>query len=84
MLTFLGTKAIIIAKSESCDYPGISDSVNSILFLGTPHQGSTTAKYGEVLAQIANLFVIGTRTFRSRSIHLSLTPLMLSTLRAFL
>jgi hypothetical protein len=34
------------------------------LFLGTPHQGSPTARYGKILAQIANSFVVGTQISR--------------------
>jgi hypothetical protein len=64
-INFVWTKALIIAKNESGNYPGIADSVKAILFLGTPHQGSTTARYGEVLAQIANVFVVATQTSRA-------------------
>jgi hypothetical protein len=64
-INFIWTKALIIAKNESGNYPGIADYVRAILFLGTPHRGSTTARYGEVLAQIANVFVVATQTSRA-------------------
>jgi hypothetical protein len=32
--------------------------------LGTPHQGSPTARYGKILAQIANSFAIGSQISR--------------------
>ena len=40
-------------------YPSLSTSVSGILFLGTPHRGSSTASYANVLSQIANTVIIG-------------------------
>jgi len=57
-------QGLIIAKNESDHFPGIGDAVSGILFLGTPHQGSPSATYANILAQITNIFVVGTQVSR--------------------
>ncbi|KAI9748141.1 MAG: hypothetical protein M4579_007306, partial [Chaenotheca gracillima] len=57
-------QALIIARNESVLYPHLSASVSSVLFLGTPHQGSPSATYASILSQIANVFVIGSQMSR--------------------
>jgi hypothetical protein len=54
----------VIANNESDLYPGFKTSVSGVLFLGTPHQGSPSAKYASILSQIANVFVIGSQMSR--------------------
>jgi hypothetical protein len=56
--------AITIAKNESNHYPGIGKAVAAVLFLGTPHHGSASARYATVLARIVNALVIGTQVSR--------------------
>jgi hypothetical protein len=56
--------AVTIAKNESDHYPGIGKAVTAILFLGTPHQGSASARYATVLARTANALVTGMQVSR--------------------
>jgi hypothetical protein len=57
--------AITIAQNESDLYPGIGKAVTGILFLGTPHQGSSAASYASILARTASALVITSQLFRS-------------------
>jgi ankyrin repeat domain-containing protein 50 len=41
------------------DYANIRDSVIGILFLGTPHRGSSTTQFPQVLANITNAALAG-------------------------
>ena len=56
--------AVIIARNEPQNYPGIGKAVRAILFLGTPHQGSTSAEYATILARTANVLVIRSQVSR--------------------
>jgi hypothetical protein len=38
--------------------------VAAVLFLGTPHQGSSYARYANIMAETANFLAIGTQTSR--------------------
>jgi hypothetical protein len=60
-LTF--DKALVTALIDAEDYANIRDSVIGILFLGTPHQGSSTTQLPQVLANIANAALTGTARF---------------------
>ncbi|KAN0101984.1 Ankyrin repeat-containing domain protein [Hyaloscypha variabilis] len=64
-------KALIIAKIEDRRFEDILMSVKSIMFLATPHRGSSETQYPGMLASIANLAMNqsgATRLFgRSRS-----------------
>lgn len=53
-----------MARNEPQNYPGISTYLTAILFLGTPHQGSSTARYAAILAQTANVAIIGSQASR--------------------
>jgi hypothetical protein len=57
-------QAVTIARNELDHYPGIGKAVTAILFLGTPHQGSPSARYANILAQMANVFVVGSQSSR--------------------
>ncbi|KAF7507674.1 hypothetical protein GJ744_010227 [Endocarpon pusillum] len=57
-------QALIIANNESTNYPGIKSSVSAILFLGTPHKGSPSAEYADILFKIANVIIIGSQMSR--------------------
>ena len=45
-------------------YPNIMRSISAILFLGTPHQGSSSAGYASILSKIVDVFVIGSQASR--------------------
>lgn len=60
-LTF--DEALVIALIDAEDYTNIRDSVIGILFLGTPHRGSSTTQLPQVLANIANAALTGTARF---------------------
>jgi len=45
------------------DYANIRDSVIGILFLGTPHRGSSTTQFPQVLANITNAALAGAARF---------------------
>jgi hypothetical protein len=58
-----GKQALIIAKTEDGLFDPIRKSVTGILFLGTPHRGSSEANLPIVLTNIANLAPSGTSLF---------------------
>ena len=58
MLTF--NEALVTAVIDAEDYANIRDSVVGILFLGTPHRGSSTTQLPQVLANIVNATLTGT------------------------
>ena len=60
-LTF--DEALVTALIDAEDYANIRDSVIGILFLGTPHRGSSTTQLPQVLANIANATLTGTARF---------------------
>jgi len=53
-----------MAHNEPENYPNIPKSLTAILFLGTPHQGSSNARYASVLARTANIALIGSQASR--------------------
>ncbi len=55
---------MILARNESGLYPEFSTSVSGVLFLGTPHQGSSAATYASIFLQIANAFLTGSQVSR--------------------
>ena len=60
-LTF--DEALVTAVIDAEDYANIRDSVVGILFLATPHRGSSTTQLPQVLANIANTALTGTTRF---------------------
>ena len=62
------SQAIITSHKEAKLHPDIFDRVSGILFLACPHQGSSAADYGKVLARIANAALISTQLSRIRGI----------------
>jgi hypothetical protein len=60
-LTF--DEALVTALIDAEDYANIRDSVIGILFLSTPHRGSSTTQLPQVLANIANATLTGTARF---------------------
>ena len=63
-LTF--NEALVTALIDAEDYANIRDSVIGILFLGTPHRGSSTIQLPQVLANVANTALTGTARFRGQ------------------
>jgi len=55
-------KALIRATLASRRFGSIRESTRGIIFLGTPHNGSSSAKYGEILAGIARALGRGSDT----------------------
>ena len=53
-----------MAREDPQSYPGIGEAITAVLFLGTPHQGSSSATYGKVLGQTLNTLVIGSQASR--------------------
>lgn len=66
MIVSLLTKiqAVTIARNEPDHYPNIGKAIAGILFLGTPHQGSPSARYARILARMANVLLTGTQSSR--------------------
>ncbi|PMD49359.1 uncharacterized protein K444DRAFT_549306 [Hyaloscypha bicolor E] len=56
-------KALVIAKIEDELFDPIRKSVAGILFLGTPHRGSSETQFPMILTSIANLALRGTSRF---------------------
>ena len=50
-----GFKAFVLAHAYNDRYPGISDAIQAVLFLATPHGGSRSANIGSLLARVATL-----------------------------
>lgn len=57
-------QALLIARNESALYPDIIGSVSAILFLATPHRGSTYASYATILSRIAEAITTGSQVSR--------------------
>ena len=57
-------QAFLIATNERDMFEEIKDAVAGILFLGTPHNGSSTAAYADMLGNIVNIFIIGGQASR--------------------
>src|SRR3569833_969167 len=55
-------KALIRATLASRRFGSIRETTRGIIFLGTPHNGSSSAKYGEILAGIARALERGSDT----------------------
>ena len=48
-----------MAKLHDEDYPNLLRSVAGILFLGTPHRGSSTQSKASIIARVASTFGLG-------------------------
>jgi hypothetical protein len=56
-------QALVTALIDAEDYANIRESVIGILFLGTPHRGSSTTQFPQVLANITNVVLAGAARF---------------------
>jgi hypothetical protein len=45
-------KAIVQAKNDDINYGNLYKAIRSVVFMGTPHQGSDTARMGEIAANM--------------------------------
>lgn len=57
-------QAMLLAHNEARLYPHMFDAVAAILFLATPHQGSSVADSVKIMTRIINAAFIGTQTSR--------------------
>lgn len=48
------TKALVLAHEDDTVYRTLLDSVSGIVFMGTPHRGSSIANLGSVVGRIVN------------------------------
>ena len=61
-LRYLSRKALIKATLAHRRFGAIRSNTRGIVFLGTPHYGTSSAKYGEVLARITKFLGRGSDT----------------------
>lgn len=47
-------KAIVLARIHTQKYPFLQESIKGIIFLSTPHRGSSSAGWAKMLANIVN------------------------------
>ncbi|KAK2778956.1 ankyrin repeat protein [Colletotrichum kahawae] len=53
-------QALVFAHEDDADYDEVLQSVSGIVFLGTPHRGSSIANLGSVVGNIINTFLSST------------------------
>jgi hypothetical protein len=58
-------QALVIAHEDNVTYGGVLQSVKGVIFLGTPHRGSSVATLGGVVGTIVNLPGLATKTVRT-------------------
>jgi pimeloyl-ACP methyl ester carboxylesterase len=55
-------QAVVKANSSSNMYRYIVELIGGVVFLGTPHRGSKSQKWGSILAHLAKLIELGETT----------------------
>jgi hypothetical protein len=52
-------QALIIATIDKHNYGTLRDIIHGVVFLGTPHKGTSLASYGEMIVSIAKTVALG-------------------------